>query len=214
MLQVLGQAANHIRQERRVYSTKVMLNTITPCMSGPLTDQPPFTLSPPHSQAPRAKCKEAQGGRSTSIQAAPYQLPCYPLHSCQQTAKGQAEKVIRGRLLRNTSKVRLSTRPGLDDFTLGDWCVVTPILLLGHFTYSLVSASCSKHLSQPLPRLIQPHTQQYPLNTGSAPPSAPKHPTGGTNTQSGGTGQQDSFFSRPWCVWQQLSAVDPGIGGH
>ena len=78
-----------------------------------LTGQPPFTLLPPHSQAPHAKCKKAQGGHSTSIQAAPYQLPCYPLHSCQQTAKGQAEKVIRGRLLRNPSKVRFSTRPGL-----------------------------------------------------------------------------------------------------
>ena len=87
-----------------------MFNTTTPC---PLTGQPPFTLLPPPSQAPHAKCKKAQGGRSTSIQAAPYQLPCYPLHSCQQTAKGQAEKVIRGCLLRNPSKVRLSTRPGL-----------------------------------------------------------------------------------------------------
>ena len=79
---------------------------------------------------------------------------------------------------------------------VGDWCVVTPILLLGHFTSFLMSASCSKHLSQPLPRLIQPHTEQYPLNTGSAPPSTPKLPTGGTDTQSGGTEQQDSFFSR------------------
>ena len=87
-----------------------MLNTTTPCL---LTGQPPFTLLLPHSQAPHAKCKKAQGGRSTSIQAAPYQLPCYPLHSCQQTAKGQAEKVIRARLLRNPSKVQLSTRPGL-----------------------------------------------------------------------------------------------------
>ena len=111
MLQVLGQAANHIRQERRVYSTKVSCSA-QPHLACPLTDQPPFTLLPPHSQAPHAKCKEAQGGRSTSIQAAPYQLPCYPLHSCQQTAKGQAEKVIRGRL-KNPSKVRLSTRPGL-----------------------------------------------------------------------------------------------------
>ena len=45
-----------------------MLNTTTPC---PLTDQPPFTLLPPHSQAPHAQWKEAQGGRppSSSIPA-------------------------------------------------------------------------------------------------------------------------------------------------
>ena len=107
----------------------------------------------------------------------------------------------------------LPGRPSDDDVTL-DWCVVTPILLLGHFTSSPMSPSYSKHLSQPLPRIIQPHTQQYPLNTGSAPPSTPKHPTNGTDTQSGGAGQQDSFFlSCPWWAWK-LSAADPGIGGH
>ena len=82
-------------------------------------------------------------------------------------------------MLNSTVPLVLPGRSSDDDFTL-DWCVITPILLLGHFTSFLMSASCSKHLSRPLLRLIQPHTEQYPLKTGSAPPSAPKHPTGGT----------------------------------